>query len=181
VATTHIVLLRGINVGTHNRIAMAALRDMLTGLGYTGVRTLLNSGNAVVTAPTADPAAVAGTIHAAISDTFGLSIGTVVRSRAQIDRVIRRNPMPDEAARSPKFFHVGFGEPAPSRAAIDAIDAASLLPEKIALDEGTLYLWFANGMQKSPLAKTLGAAKIDATVTMRNWNTVGKLLDLADS
>jgi len=180
-ATSHIVLLRGINVGSHNRIAMATLREMLTGLGYSAVRTLLNSGNAVVTAPAADPAEVAGEIHAAISDTFGLTIGTVVLSRAQIERVVARNPMPDEAERAPKFFHVGFGEPAPAPAALAAIDAASLLPEKVVLDEGTLYLWFADGMRDSPLAKALGAKKLDRTVTMRNWNTVRKLVDLADS
>ena len=164
-ATRHIVLLRGINVGSSNRIAMAALRDMLTGLGYTDVRTLLASGNAVVTAPSADPAAVAAEIHAGIRDSFGLSIGTVVRSRDQIDRVITRNPMPDEAERAPKFFHVGFAEPPVPREPIDTIDAAALLPERVVWDEGTLYLWFADGMRRSPLDKALGALKLGGTIT----------------
>lgn len=178
-ATPHIVLLRGINVGAHNRIAMADLRELLTGLGYTAVRTLLNSGNAVVTAATDDPAAVAGEIRDAIGTTFGLSIGTVVRSRAQIERVIARNPLPAEAESAPKFFHVGFADPAPPPAAFDAIDAAGLAPEKLVVDEGTLYLWFAEGMRNSALAKALGAQKLDKNVTMRNWNTVRKLVDLA--
>ncbi|WP_156755530.1 DUF1697 domain-containing protein [Actinokineospora pegani] len=180
-ATSHIVLLRGINVGKHNRIAMGPLRDMLTALGHTNVRTLLNSGNAVVTTDTDDPAAVAREVRKGIEDTFGLSIHTVVRSRGQVERIIERNPMPDEAAREPKLFHVGFGDPAPERKTVDAIDHDALGDERVVLDEGTLYVWFADGVRDSRLAKVLSANKLDRSVTMRNWNTVRKLVDLAES
>src|SRR5215217_1934355 len=138
--TTHIVLLRGINVGKHNRIAMAELRSMLTNLGYTAVSTLLNSGNAVVTTPVNDPSAVALSIHEGIKEKFGLSIVTIVRSKAQIQRVIERNPMPAEAEQSPKFFHVGFCESAPTNDALDVVDKEKIAPNKAVLDEGTLYL-----------------------------------------
>ncbi|WP_424186842.1 DUF1697 domain-containing protein [Actinokineospora sp. G85] len=180
-ATSHIVLLRGINVGKHNRIAMGPLRNMLTDLGYTAVKTLLASGNAVVTADTKDPAAVARKIRKGIDDTFGLSIHTIVRSRAQVERVIERNPMPDEAAREPRFLHVGFCDPAPDKKTVDSIDHDALGNERLILDEGTLYVWFANGVRNSRLARVLSAKKLEGSVTMRNWNTVQKLVDLAES
>lgn len=179
--TVHIVLLRGINVGTSNRIAMAELRTMLTALGYTGVRTLLNSGNAVITTSVQDPALVANAIQKGIKETFGLTIKTIVRSRAQVERVIQRNPLPNEAAQNSKFFHIGFCDPAPEPDSLDAIDKTKLGRDQVVLDEGTLYLWFADGLRNSPLGKALSANKLDKNVTMRNWNTVRKLLALTES
>jgi uncharacterized protein (DUF1697 family) len=176
---THIVLLRGINVGAHNRIPMAALREMLAGLGHSAVRTLLNSGNAVVTCEQEDPAAVAGQIRAAIADTFGLDITTVVRSRAQIERVIDRNPMPEQAGEAPKLFQVGFSVDTPEPGRFDVIDRSAIEPDRLVEDEGTIYTWFPDGMRDSRLAAALTRSKLDRLVTLRNWNTVGKLLDLA--
>ena len=178
--TTHILLLRGINVGRNNRIGMGPLRELLEGLGYTGVRTLLNSGNAVVTARATSPATVARAVERAIRETFGLDIRVVVRSREQVERVIAGNPLPD-AVSEPKVFHVGFCEPAPPAAALDGIDAAALAPEQVALEGDTLYAYFAAGMQNSPLNKALEKALKGTTVTLRNWNTVNKLLDLAEA
>ncbi|HEY1967606.1 MAG TPA: DUF1697 domain-containing protein [Pseudonocardia sp.] len=177
--TSHILLLRGINVGAHNRIAMAALREMLTGLGFGAVRTLLNSGNAVLTADTDDPGEVAWAVERAIDHTFGLSIRTVVRSRAQIERVIARNPMPEQAEEAPKLFHVGFRDRPLAPDALTVINQEELAPERAVLDGDTLYLWFAGGVQNSALAKALHRHRLDQDVTMRNWNTVGKLLELA--
>lgn len=175
----HIVLLRGINVGRHNRIAMAEFKALLTDLGYTEVRTLLNSGNAVVTTPDADSAAVARRIQKAISDSFGLSIAVMVRSRAQVESVIARNPMPEEAERAPSYFHVGFCDPAPPQERLDSIDATKLGADRIMVRAGTCYLWFADGPQNSPLGKAIRAHKLGANMTMRSWNTVRKLVSLA--
>lgn len=176
---THIVLLRGINVGKHNRIAMSELKALLTDLGHTDVRTLLNSGNAVVTTADANSAAVARRIRKGISDSFGLSIPTIVRSRAQVEAVIERNPMPEEAEREPSYFHVGFCDPAPSQERLDAIDGTTLGADRIMVRAGTCYLWFADGPRNSPLGRVLSADKLGVSMTMRNWNTVRKLLCLA--
>ena len=177
--TTHILLLRGINVGKNNRIGMAPLREMLEGLGYTGVRTLLNSGNAVATARDSSPATVAKAVQAAIRETFGFDIRVVVRSRAQVEDTIARNPLP-EAVHDPKSFHVGFCDPAPPQDALDGLDQEPLAPQRIAIAGDAVYAWFAGGMQNSPLNKVLETRLAGVTVTMRNWNTVNKVLDLAE-
>jgi uncharacterized protein (DUF1697 family) len=54
----YVALLRGINVGGNKRVSMTRLREMLQGLGYTGVTTLLQSGNAVFTCKEKHPAHV---------------------------------------------------------------------------------------------------------------------------
>ena len=177
--TRHVVLLRGINVGASNRIAMAPLRQMLESLGYTNVRTLLQSGNAVVTAPAAAPGRVAAEVEAAIRDTFGMTIQVVVRNRQQLAKVIAQDPF-GEVATNPSWYFVGFCEPALPATALSALDPVEFEPERFAVRGGTLYLWYPNGSQNSPLEKALAKLRLDVVLTMRNWRTVAELLELAD-
>jgi uncharacterized protein (DUF1697 family) len=177
-ATTHILLLRGINVGGNNRIGMAPLREALEAAGFTGVRTYLQSGNAVVTTPTSSPATVARQVEQVIEDAFALSIKVVVRSRRQIEKVIAADPFAGVADVG-KWYFVNFCDPAPDPAKLAHLDPAGFEPERWALDGDTLYVWHPGGLQSSPLEKAIQRAKLGVTVTARNWNTVNKLLELA--
>ena len=178
-ATTHILLLRGINVGGNNRIGMAPLREALEAAGFTGVKTFLQSGNAVVTASSASPAKVAREVEQVIEDAFGLSIKVVVRSRRQIEKVVAADPFAGVADK-PKWYLVNFCDPAPDPAKLAHLDAGEFEPERWALDGDTLYCWYPNGLQNSKLDKAIAKAKLGVTVTARNWNTVNKLLELAE-
>jgi uncharacterized protein (DUF1697 family) len=102
----HIVLLRGINIGPRNRIAMPALREALEDAGFEDVRTHLQSGN-VVLESTAKPEAVARKCERVISKRFGLEIPVVVRTRAQLAAVVKRNPL-GKVATEPKRYQVTF-------------------------------------------------------------------------
>ncbi len=177
--TTHILLLRGINVGGNNRIGMAPLRAALEDAGFTGVKTYLQSGNAVVTTSTASPATVARQVEQVIEDAFGLSIKVVVRSRGQIETVVANNPFADVADVG-KWYFVTFCDPAPDPAKLAHLDPAEFEPERWLLDGDTLYCWYPKGLQTSKLEKAITKAKLGVTVTARNWNTVTKLLDLAE-
>jgi uncharacterized protein (DUF1697 family) len=178
-ATTHILLLRGINVGGNNRIGMAPLRAALEAAGFTGVKTYLQSGNAVVTSSTSSPAAVARQVEQVVADAFDLSIKVVVRSRKQIEKVVANDPFAG-VADVPKWYFVTFCDPAPDPAKLAHLDPAEFEPERWALDGDTLYCWYPKGLQPSKLEKAITKAKLGVTVTARNSNTVTKLLDLAE-
>src|SRR4051812_22270447 len=98
----HVALLRGINVGAHNRIGMPRLREVLTDAGYEDVRTLLASGNVVLGAD-ATPRDGAEGVHACIAEAFGLDIGIVVRSGEELARVVERNPLAGVADASKRY------------------------------------------------------------------------------
>ena len=88
----YVAFLRGVNLGKTNRLAMADLKGALEGLGYTDVRTHGQSGNAVYDA--ADAAATAERrIHEAVRKATGLDVAVVVRTRAQLAKVVERNPL----------------------------------------------------------------------------------------
>ena len=111
----YVALLRGINVGRNNRIAMADLRQLLTDLGYTDVRTYLQSGNAVFQAANRSAAAVRTAIEGAIRQTLGLDIKVLVRTGRQLDAVIAANELPTTDA---KKLHVAFLDAAPAAASL---------------------------------------------------------------
>ena len=92
---TFVALLRGINVGKAKRVSMAELRTLLSGLGYTNVATLLNSGNAVFRAPKGISAGHATEIAAAISDRLKLDVPVIVKSARELATLIKLKALTD--------------------------------------------------------------------------------------
>lgn len=176
--TRHVVLIRGINVGGHAKLAMADLRRLLAELGYEGVRTHLQSGNAVVTASKA-AATVAEEVEKAIADQLDVRPQVLVRTRDELADVIERNPMPDAVSNGSRFF-VTFLSAKPAKRALDGLDPADFAPDAWALSGRELYMHCPDGLRDSKLAKALTEKRLGVTATTRNWNTVTKLLTLAD-
>ena len=179
--TTHIALIRGINVGRNKRVAMADLRALLSDLGYGDVRTLLQSGNAVFTAA-GSAATVAMAIEEAMTEQLKVTARVLVRSPAQLGTAIDADPFGERAADGSKHF-LGFLDQKPADAAVDAVPQLGPEPDT-APDEarfigGHLYLWCPNGISKSTLWQVNWDKALGTAVTVRNWNPVSKLLELA--
>lgn len=166
------VLLRGVNVGGHRRLPMADLRRALEALGYTDVKTYLQSGNAVVTAPDDDPARVAGRIEKQL----GIGSDVLVRTGPELAAVIAGNPFPDAVA-NPKLLHVAFLAAQPDPARVAALDPAKYAPDEFRLGDRVVYLRFAVSSGRSKLAVD-ALARFGVVATARNWNTVVALASL---
>ncbi|HEY1621664.1 MAG TPA: DUF1697 domain-containing protein [Streptosporangiaceae bacterium] len=185
---THVALLRGINVGGHNKVAMADLREITAALGHTEIVTYIQSGNVVWTSEETDAAAMADGLAGAIQDRLGLRPGVVVLSRDELAEVIAANPYPDED--NPKYLHAVFRrEPWTPQDAERVAAAVTAAGAKGSRDEATvagrvLYLRTPDGLGRSELAvqlaKSGGAMAAKAGGTARNWATVTRLLALAD-
>ncbi|GMA21762.1 DUF1697 domain-containing protein [Arsenicicoccus piscis] len=179
--TTHVVLLRGINLGKTNRVPMARLRQVLTDAGCTRVRTLIASGNVVLDHP-GKPDAVSALVHDAIADEWGLDIPALTRTAASLRKVLAHNPI-DGADQDPKHYAVTFlSTPAPAATleplGLDA-DPSPFPGEHAVLTRGELYTWTPEGIHKSRLLRALG--RLPALHgTARNWDTVRRLADLAE-
>jgi uncharacterized protein (DUF1697 family) len=172
---TFIALLRGINVGKHNRIAMPDLRAHLGELGYGDVKTVVASGN-IVLESTASAKQLAADLRAAIKERFDVDTPVVVRSATQLGKVVKANPFPD-AAEDPKRFQVMFLDDTCPAAVAKALEEADLGNEQIDVAGREIYTWHRDGIQDSPSGKLL-AKQLRGQGTARNWNTVLKLLEL---
>lgn len=173
-----IVLLRGINVGAHNRIAMPELRELLASAGFGEVRTYLQSGN-VVLSSNASPKQLVRECEQQIADRFGLDIQIVVRTRDELAEVVRLNPL-GEVAANPKRYQVTFLATEPAPEVVRELTAATVAPEQLVHVGRELYAWHPEGIARSRLWAQLAGKTLGVTATARNWATVTKLLALAD-
>jgi uncharacterized protein (DUF1697 family) len=172
-----IALLRGVNLGPNRRVAMAALRELLSGHGHEDVRTLLQSGN-VVLSSTLKPPRLERLLAEQIAEGFGFDVPVVVRTRDELAEVIERNPLA-EVADDPKRLQVTFLSAEPDPAAIAGLEDVALGGERFVVSGREIYAWHPDGLARSELAKQLAGRKVAGTA--RNWNTVTKLLALADA
>jgi uncharacterized protein (DUF1697 family) len=177
VSANRIALLRGINIGPRQRVSMPELRALIEGLGYTDVQTLVQSGNVVFTAR-AKPATLEKKLEQEIEKQLGVDPKVVVRTRDELAAAIEANPF--EVPEDPRNLHVTFLSGEPDAAARDKLEALDCPPDELALAGREIYILYANGSGRSELAQQLGRAKLGVTATDRNWNTVTKLLEMAD-
>jgi uncharacterized protein (DUF1697 family) len=173
-----IVLLRGINIGAHNRIAMPALRDLLTSAGFDDVRTYVQSGNVVLTSD-ARPDDLARACERRIADELGLEISVVVRTRDELAEVVRRNPL-GEVATNPKRYQVSFLAEEPDADTVRKLEALVAGDERFEAVGRELYAWHPDGVARSRLATRLAGRGLGIPATARNWTTVTTLLTMAD-
>ena len=175
----HIVLLRGINIGSRNRIAMPELREALEEAGFADVQTYVQSGN-IVLSSSSKADAVARKIEREISKSFGLDIDVVVRTRAQIAKIVELNPL-EKDAKDPKRYQVSFLSAKPSAAVMRKLEEAAAEQERVVLVGREIYAWHPEGIARSRLWTLLAGRGLGVTATARNWTTVTKLLELASS
>ena len=173
----YVALLRGINVGRNNRIAMADLRELLNGLGYSDVATLLQSGNAVFTASDRTTGPIEKSIERAITDRYQFDVRVLVRTKAELAAAIQANPLP---VPNGSRFLVSFLDRDPAASRVRHLDPAEFEPERFAFGSKVLYIWCANGIADSVLLPALSDQKLDVVATARNWNTVTRLIALAE-
>jgi uncharacterized protein (DUF1697 family) len=168
---TFIALIRGINVGGNKLVKMADLKVRCEALGLGDVRTYLQSGNVVFRTASKDRAKLAKDIEGAL----GVEAKVILRSAAELQKVIDANPMPAEAEREPKGFVVVFLEAKPAAAAMQSLRDAYSGPETMHLHGAELYIHYGQGMGKSKLTNVLIERKLGVAGTARNWNTVTAL------
>ncbi len=185
---THVALLRGINVGGRNRVAMTDLRQIATSLGHTDVATYIQSGNVVFTSTGTDTITLADALEQEIARRLDVKPGVVVLSRDQLAGVIAGNPYPQ--AGDPRCLHAVFRRedmsPEESAAVVAAQQRASDKDsrDEAAVARGTLFLHTPDGLGRSELAGQLARSRIGTGTglagTARNWATVTRLLALLD-
>jgi uncharacterized protein (DUF1697 family) len=176
--TRHVVLLRGVNIGPRNRIAMRELREALEGAGYEEVQTYLQSGNVVLSSD-ASPQQVARDCEQLIARRFALDIPVVVRTRDELAAVVKRNPLGNVAV-DPKRYQVSFLTAEPPGTVVRKVETAAVEPERVAVIGREIYAWHPAGVARSKLWAQLAGRSLGVTATARNWTTVGALLALAE-
>ena len=175
-----ISLLRAVNVAGHNMVAMPALRELYQSLALRDAQTYLQSGNVVFRSDAKDLARLRKRIEDAIERSFGFRTSVVLRSAPELKDVIRRNPFAKRTGIEPNRLLVSFLADEPPAESREKIALVKVGPEELRLDGRELYIYYAAGFGKSKLTPALLERTLKVPGTARNWNTVTKLLELAE-
>jgi uncharacterized protein (DUF1697 family) len=177
--TTFIALLRAINLGAHNRIAMADLKKMLERVGYGDAKTLLVSGNVVFSCDRQSCVQIEAALEAASTKHLGVTTDYFVRSAKEWQASIDANPFPKEAKADPARMVMMCLRDAPSPAQVKALQAAIKGREVVKAVGKQAYFLYPDGQGRSKLTIAVIEKALGTRGTARNWNTVLKLGDLA--
>jgi uncharacterized protein (DUF1697 family) len=173
-------MLRGINVGGHNKVNMGDLRSLYESLGLQDAQTYVQSGNVVFRTKERNLAVLAKRIEEAIERRFGFRVDVIVRTASELRDVIARNPFAKRRAVDPGKLLVTFLANHPSVQARDQVLKINTDPEELHIDGREVYIYFPNGMGSSKLSWPTIGKKLGTTGTGRNWNSVTKLLEIAE-
>jgi uncharacterized protein (DUF1697 family) len=173
-------MLRGVNVGGHNQIKMEALRTLYEALGFEDVRTYVQSGNVIFRARQKNSEALATKIQDAIERAFGFRPAVLVRTTEELKRAVAGNPFAGRRNIEPGKLLVTFlaAEPGPESQSV--LDGLKKHPEELHLKGRELYIYFPDGAGQSKLPWSAVEKLLKVQGTARNWNSVTKLLEIAE-
>ena len=177
--TTHVGLLRAINLGSHNKVAMKELCALLAKLGMHEPRSLLQSGNVVFGSVVKSTAQLESVLEAAVAKKLGVDTDFFVRTAKEWRAIIAGNPFPKQAKDDPGHLVVMCLKAAPGADAVTALQEAIVGREVVRGGGRHAYFVYPDGIGRSKLTIKLIEKKLGTSGTARNWNTVLKLGALA--
>jgi len=177
---TVIGLLRRINVGGHHKVGMSALRALCESLGLSDVQTHLQSGNLVFRTPKRDLPRLRQLLEEAIEKEFGFHCDVVLRTTAELKEAAAINPFAARPDLDPSKLAVHFLAGTPSAEALAHTLAIQCDPEELCIHGRELFIYYPNGMARPKLSMPLVERTLKISGTSRNWNTVRKLVEMAE-
>jgi uncharacterized protein (DUF1697 family) len=166
----YVSMLRAINLGAKNKVPMPQLVKLYEEAGCKDVSTYIQSGNVIFSGPAKD---VSAEIAAKVEETFGFKVPVIQRSHAELVKVVENNPFGDE----PGILHVMFLSDTPKN--VDSLDPDRSPPDTFEVKGREVYLRCPDGFAHTKLTNTYFEKKLGVTCTVRNWNTLLKLVELS--
>ncbi|MDQ3693518.1 MAG: DUF1697 domain-containing protein [Chloroflexota bacterium] len=176
--SVQVALLRAINVGGTTKLAMADLRHMLSAIGFNDAKTLLQTGNVVLTSEAVTGLELERLLESEVERRLGLRTDVMVRSAPDWSDLVENNPFPDAATNDPAHLVVMFLKQAPAPEAVDLLREAIRGPEIVSAVDRELYVIYPDGIGRSKVTTKVIESTLRTRGTGRNWNTVLKLATL---
>jgi len=176
----HLALLRGINVSGHNMIKMEDLKNLLEGMGFVNVRTYIQTGNVFVDSDEELGPTVGFKIKQEIFKAWGYDVPIIVITRDDLDACLKNTPYLKEKEVDTKKLYFTFISKELNENAIHDLKMSQVKPDEAVIDKNRIYIKYAVGAGKTRFDQKYIEKKLNVTATMRNLNTVTKLLEMYD-
>jgi uncharacterized protein (DUF1697 family) len=173
---TYIALLRGVNLGAHNRMKMDQLRQSLNGLGFEEVRTYIQSGNVIFKTTRHSPSDLSQRIEQRILNDFGFAVSVISRTAEELGKAIENNPFVRERGIDLSRLHVTFLSESPAQSSLTKLDTLATGRDQFRYCAKEIYLYCPDGLARSKLfGNALDRVLAVSATTTRNWKTVNSL------
>ena len=176
---TYVALLRGINLGSRNRVSMPDLRELFLALGSEDVETYVQSGNVVLESSTRSPAKLTAAVEERIAGGLGLEVTVILRTKKQLAKLVSGNPF-SKGEKEPTKLHITFLAAKPAAARVRDLDPKYGEPDEFRVVGQDVYLHTPGGYGRSKLSNAYFERRLGVPATTRNWKTVTKLAELAE-
>jgi uncharacterized protein (DUF1697 family) len=174
----YVALLRSVNVAGHGRLSMADVKASFVALGYADVSTYIQTGNVFFASPSKSTSTLVGEIEHRLEADFGSSPAVILRTVAELRRVVDTSPFPPQGA-DPARHHVTFLAEKPSAERLASFEAPASGRDELVVIGREVYVHTPDGYGNSKLSGAMLERRLGVVSTTRNWNTVSKLAELA--
>lgn len=175
---THLALLRGINVSGHNMIKMDALKKALENYGFKNVETYIQSGNVFIDSDEENAASVGFQIKQEIFKVFGHEVPVIVINQSDLEACFANNLFVNGDNVDTKKLYVAFLSKEISSGAMNDLKMSQVKPDEAQIDGNKIFIKYAIGAGKTRFDQKYIEKKLNLVATIRNWNTVTKLLEM---
>jgi uncharacterized protein (DUF1697 family) len=175
-----ICMLRGVNIVGRNRVEMDALKTLCVSLKLKNPRTFINSGNVIFSTKETDLPKLTKRIQDAIEKKFGFRPGVVLRTLPEFKKALGRNPFAGRSGIEPGKLLVTFLADPPGKAALAAAGEIETAGEELHILGREVFIYFVNGQGQTKLPWARIERALGTLGTGRNWNSVSKMLVLAE-
>lgn len=174
----HLALLRGINVSGHNMIKMDTLKKLLEDIQFQNVETYIQSGNVFVETNEENASSVGFTIKQEIFKQLGFDVPAIIISKSDLEKCLTNNPFFKEKNVDTKKLYVAFISKELNNNALNDLKISQFKPDEAFIDDNRIYMKLETGAAKTKLTQKYIEKKLNITATVRNWNTVNKLIEM---
>ncbi len=176
----YVSVLRGINLGAHKKILMADLKDLYESLGFANVVTYIQTGNVSFDTRSRSPNALIKKVEAAIRKKYAFDVPVQLRTRAQLDEIVRGCPFAKvDADTAGTKVLVTFLASKPENKSLPIIRGYLQPREEVVVAGTCVYLHCPDGYATTKLSNNFLEKKLGVQATTRNWKTVLKLFELS--
>jgi uncharacterized protein (DUF1697 family) len=177
--TTYICILRGINVGGNRMIKMDALRQLMSELGCSNVKTYIQSGNVVFQSEATEESILTQKISEAVTAKFGFEVPVLIINATEWAEILAKNPFLQDKSKDEAFFHITFLAAVPTEENKEKIKAGKSQDDDFYILDKAVYLYCPIGYSNSKLTNSFLENKLKTTATTRNWKTCKELLSMS--
>jgi len=171
-----IAFLRAINVGGHT-VKMDDLRQLFEGLGFAKVETFIASGNVIFEAKSNNTRALQRKIENHLARALGYEVATFLRSIDDLDVINKYRPFSEaELNTQGNTLYVGFIAETPGKDAARKVEALATDVDDLKVNDREVYWLIRTSFSDSKISGALLEKTLGAKITLRNVNTVRRLL-----